>query len=82
MSEKLQSIKTDGAGNNKLVMSMRNEKEEKLLNDIGFIYRKSYSELESVFHKEFMKSKAFKDMVLLMNQNMVEFKFMRQAGLT
>jgi len=34
-----------------------------------------------VFQKEFKQSKTFKDMVLLMNQNMVEFKFMRQAGL-
>jgi hypothetical protein len=57
------------------------EVEEKLLNDIGFIYQKSYSELEMVFKKEFKQSKTFKDMVLLMNQNMVEFKFMRQAGL-
>jgi hypothetical protein len=59
----------------------RIEFEEKLINDIGFIYQKSYSELETVFKKEFRQSKTFKDMVLLMNQNMVEFKFMRQAGL-
>lgn len=57
------------------------ETEEKLLNDIVYIYQKSYSELENVFQKEFKQSKTFKDMVLLMNQNMVEFKFMRQAGL-
>jgi len=55
--------------------------EDEYLNDIGFIYQKSYSELDTVFKGEFRKSKTFKDMVLLMNQNMVEFKFMRQAGL-
>ena len=65
----------------KQISIARTELEEKLLNDIGFIYQKSYSELETVFKREFRQSKTFKDMVLLMNQNMVEFKFMRQAGL-
>ena len=65
----------------KTVSTMRAEFEEKLLNDMGFIYQKSYSELETVFKTEFKQSKTYKDMVLLMNQNMVEFKFMRQAGL-
>ena len=55
--------------------------EEKLLNDMNHIYEKAFDQLESVFRKEFQQSTSFKEMVLLMNQNMVEYKFMRQAGL-
>ena len=45
-----------------------------------YIYWKSYEELRKVFENEFLKSKTFKDFVLLMNENMVEYRFMRQAG--
>jgi hypothetical protein len=48
---------------------------------MNHIYEKSFDELERLFRKEFQKSTSFKEMVLLMNQNMVEYKFMRQAGL-
>ena len=60
---------------------VKNQAEEKLLNDMNHIYEKSFDELERLFRKEFQKSTSFKEMVLLMNQNMVEYKFMRQAGL-
>jgi hypothetical protein len=49
--------------------------------DIELIYTKSYQVLQQVFTNEFQQSKSFKDMMLLMNQNMVEFQFMKQAGL-
>ena len=45
-----------------------------------YIYWKSYEELRKVFENEFLKSKTFKDFVLLMKENMVEYRFMRQAG--
>ncbi len=60
---------------------VKTQAEEKLLNDMNHIYEKSFDELERLFRKEFQKSTSFKEMVLLMNQNMVEYKFMRQAGL-
>jgi hypothetical protein len=41
------------------------------------LYSKSYQELKEVFRTEFPKSKSYRDFVLLMNQNMVEYKFMR-----
>ena len=41
------------------------------------LYWKSFETLEKVFNQEFTQSKTFKDMVLMLNQNMVEYKFMR-----
>lgn len=55
--------------------------EDKLVTDIEMIYQRSYSALSRVFKEEFQESKSFKDMMMLMNQNMVEFQFMKQAGL-
>lgn len=47
---------------------------------MDYFYWKSFRELEDVFKHEFQKSTSFKNMVLLLNQNMIEYKFMRQAG--
>jgi hypothetical protein len=46
-----------------------------------YLYWKSYHELERVFKNQFQHSDAFKQMVLDLNQNMIEYKFMRQAGI-
>ena len=46
---------------------------DKLLNDIEMIYERSYTSLSRVFKEEFQQSKSFKEMMLVMNQNMVEF---------
>lgn len=56
------------------------ERQAANLSDMYFLYSKSYAELELVFRTEFPKSSSYRDFVLLMNQNMVEYKFMRQAG--
>ena len=50
------------------------------LRNLETLYWKSFETLEKVFKRDFTRSKTFKDMVLLLNQNMVEYKFMRQAG--
>jgi hypothetical protein len=46
---------------------------EKLVTDIDLIYSRSYNKLQKVFKGEFQESNSFKNMMLLMNQNMVEF---------
>ena len=50
------------------------------MEDMDYIYWKAYQELHKVFKNELQKSTSFKNFVLLMNQNMVEYQFMRQAG--
>ena len=51
------------------------------LEDVDFLYMRSYRELNDVFQKDFQQSEAFKKMVLLMNENMIEYRFLTQAGL-
>ena len=51
------------------------------LEDVDFLYMRSYRELNDVFQKDFQQSESFKKMVLLMNENMIEYRFLTQAGL-
>jgi len=51
--------------------------EKQLLHDLEHLYWRSYESLEKIFHRDFRQSKRFKDMVLLLNQNMIEFMFLR-----
>ncbi len=51
------------------------------LEDLDFLYVRSYKELNDVFRSDFQQSEAFKKMVLLMNENMIEYRFLTQAGL-
>lgn len=44
-----------------------------MVTDIDLIYSRSYNKLQKVFKGEFQESNSFKNMMLLMNQNMVEF---------
>ena len=44
------------------------------------MYWRAFNTLETLFRNDFKQSKTFKDMVLLLNQNSIEYKFMRQAG--
>jgi len=53
------------------------ENEIEQLRNLENLYWKSFDTLEKVFNQEFTQSKTFKDMVLMLNQNMVEYKFMR-----
>ena len=46
-----------------------------------YLYMRSFNELEAVFRSEFPESQAFKDMVIELNQNMIEFKFLHKAGI-
>lgn len=57
------------------------EAQEKALGDIELIYEYSFKQLQALYKNKFQTSKSFKDMMLIMNQNMVEFQFMKQAGL-
>jgi len=57
-----------------------NDIQEANMKDVDYLYWRSFRELESVFKNDFQKSKSFKNMVLLLNQNMIEYKFLRQAG--
>lgn len=54
--------------------------EQHLLTDLEYLYWRSYEELELAFNNQFKASGVFKDMVLLLNQNMIEFMFLKQAG--
>jgi hypothetical protein len=51
------------------------------LTDIKILYLRSYQELSKVFHEDFPASDFFKKMVLLLNENMIEYRFMQHAGL-
>ena len=52
------------------------------LHDMEYLYLRSFNELESVFRsKQFRESKAYKDMLIELNSNMVEYKFLHKAGI-
>jgi len=51
------------------------------LRDMEYLYLRSFNELETVFRLEFRQSRAFEDMVLELNQNMIEYKFLHKAGI-
>ena len=52
------------------------------LHDMEYLYLRSFNELESVFrNNEFRESLAYKDMVLELNSNMIEYKFLHKAGI-
>ena len=46
------------------------------LEDIDYLYQRSYSELVSEWKNGFRKSIYYKEMVLLLNQNIIEYRFM------
>ena len=51
------------------------------LRDMEYLYQRSFNELESVFRNEFRDSQAFQDMVVELNHNMIEYKFLHKAGI-
>ena len=51
------------------------------LHDMEYLYQRSINELEVVFRTEFKNSDAFKEMVLELNTNMIEYKFLHKAGI-
>lgn len=52
-----------------------------ILEDVEYLYVISYRSLNEVFKDSFPESNAFKEMVLVMNQNLIEYRFLTQAGL-
>ena len=46
-----------------------------------YLYQRSINELETVFRNEFNQSDAFKEMVVELNSNMIEYKFLHKAGI-
>lgn len=46
-----------------------------------YLYMRSFNELEAVFRTNFKESKAFKEMVIELNSNMIEYKFLHKAGI-
>ena len=51
------------------------------LRDMEYLYQRSYNELETLFRMEFKSSRAFQEMVIELNSNMIEFKFLHRAGI-
>lgn len=51
------------------------------LHDMEYLYLRSFNELAAVFSTEFRNSRAFQDMVIELNQNMIEYKFLHRAGI-
>ena len=47
------------------------------LEDIDFLYNRSFTELATEFREGFRRSTHYKEMVLLLNQNIIEYRFMR-----
>lgn len=54
---------------------------EECLGNIETMFYRSYHELSKIFYKEFPESEHFKKMVLMLNENMIEYRFMSSAGL-
>ena len=46
-----------------------------------YLYKRSFTELEHVFGTDFKKSKVYEAMVLELYENVIEYKFLHQAGL-
>ena len=52
------------------------------LHDMEYLYLRSFNELESVFRsQEFRESQVFKDLILELNSNIIEYKFLHKAGI-
>ena len=51
------------------------------LHDMEYLYLRSFNELESVFKEDFKRSKEFQKMILQLNSNMIEYKFLHKAGI-
>ena len=63
-------------------MTMLNEQTQVwYLQDMEYLYMRSINELEVVFRTEFKQSDAFKEMVIELNTNMIEYKFLHKAGI-
>ena len=50
-------------------------------NDLDYLYKRAFQELEDVFRTDFKKSKVYEAMVLELYENVIEYKFLMQAGL-
>ena len=48
---------------------------------MGYLYDRSFNELEKLFRSKFKKSKVFQDMILELYESNIEYKFLQQAGL-
>ena len=75
-------------GKLKLLASTEGFKEEILrtdpdywLQDMEYLYMRSYNELESLFRNRFQQSEHFKEMVYELHQNVIEYKFLLHAGI-
>jgi hypothetical protein len=54
---------------------------EELIENLDYLYQRSYMELQKQFREGFRQSIYYSEMEILLNQNMIEYRFMRQAGL-
>ena len=46
------------------------------LHDMGYLYDRSFNELEKLFRSKFKKSKVFQDMILELYESNIEYKFL------
>ena len=46
-----------------------------------YLYKRSFTELEQVFRTDFKQSKIYESMILELYENVIEYKFLHQAGL-
>ena len=57
------------------------EEAKQWLQDMEYLYLRSFNELAVVFRTEFRNSSAFREMVIELNENMIEYKFLHKAGI-
>ena len=62
-------------------ITYESEAQKEVLGDVDYLYEVSYTELNAIFNQKFQTSDCFKEMVLVMNQNIIEYRFLTQAGL-
>ena len=55
---------------------MRTVDERFWLHDMGYLYDRSFNELEKLFRSKFKKSKVFQDMILELYESNIEYKFL------
>ena len=49
--------------------------------DMHYLYKRSYNELHQIYKNEFIHSESCAMLVKQLNENMIEYRFMQEAGL-
>lgn len=51
------------------------------MDNMEYLYVRSFNELQQIFRQEFKQSEHFENMVIELNENLIEYKFLQIAGI-